>query len=1519
MLDDLRNIKSRGKKFKKPKLTTGIISVDNEGFQELKARVIKLKADQLDLLGDSGGRNINTGNPANIIPSFLKKPFTCEKCGKGFKSKRGLGQHSKAGTKCSEVSPGAKMVSVNPLHENYSVENLQERFNLENVNSELSSEKITELSFNPFLETESSIEPNSKCKKHICEDCGKKFDTAKNLKSHRRRSKTCIAIREYKSATGGLPVGQISADKISRENYILKNSELSSNEKINELSLNPFLKNESSTEPSSKAKDYICKDCGKKFETQSYLKTHRRRSKTCNKLRESKSGDGQVSLENDILKNSSPLIGQISTDVASIDNGVLETPSPDFLGKIYADEISIEKDVPKQSSPKPIKLHKCEFCHKEFKRSASLGAHKSKNKKCLAIQNGQELPGEKEENLAYKIPEEEEESGLDIKQLQQTTREVDIKEKQEILVAYFDTLVNTDRTKAAFEDLKILKSSYDGKDYVKNTLIYDKVMRGFARKNDFGKIQELWRDILASGLQPSMESYISAMMTFSISDPSKNVFKTIFKQVYDDFTSAGFTLEQALNQGNFLLDDKKKFMKAVSKFINQDNLEKNTQEVTLPVPLVADVEAAGSASLKSHLDTVLNRQDLDPLLKRQLEMETTPMVKIASISNKSTPTTQKFRQFTDSVEDDWRVTVSQALSSKISSRKKLPIYLRGSTINMHQFLTCVDIEKLTDILLARATDIINSENFSRPVTQIISGLGNDVMTAYHLSVKTNDSTNSWSDYLSSLNRYYDWYCDPQFGSPNHRTAIHSVTEDLTLDKKLTAWPRSVRIAVGSELFNVLHKEILIDRDRENNVVTGNKVIDSDGRLSDPALPVTSFPAFFKIFRKRKGNLDIEELKPHPSLSQVYDTNAMVDLEFPATDMPMLVPPLPWVSAHTGGYLVQDSKLIRNPEFSAADCEQESLISSLPSEVLSPIADSINQLGSVPWIVNKSVLELACTLFTDQTDKLLLGKTDLPQHPDSIDIEAPTLSPGLQDVLADKARLTQEQVEEYRTYHQDRSRHTQFKTEQYSLWCTSLYRLSLAKHFQDDVLWFPHNVDFRGRCYPIPSQLNHMGSDLPRALLVFAKGKKLGNGGLNWLKLHCINLTGSMKRESVAKRMEYAETILPKIIDSATNPLTGERWWLESDDPWQTFSTCVEIKRALEHPAGPEEYTSHLPIHQDGSCNGLQHYAALGRDLLGARAVNLVPADKPQDVYSEIAAIVDRKRQEDSRDGLEIATVLDGFVKRKVVKQTVMTTVYGVTNYGATQQIAKQLKYTDDFPVELVDQASKYLSAKTFESLNEMFTASQEIQDWLTECAMVISRDCKSNVSWVTPLGFPVIQPYSRVVSKLDKNISMDMNNMFKLSHRTVKKEAEVKINTMKNKNGFAPNFIHSLDSSHMMLTSLHLWSQGVTFASVHDCFWTHAEDVETMNKACREQFISLHSSPILEQLSDHFMEKYLEVAEVPMTVGKRIKQETLEKKMERREEARMTERTKREMLYTSLPKKGELDLGVIHDSTYFFC
>ena len=76
------------------------------------------------------------------------------------------------------------------------------------------------------------------------------------------------------------------------------------------------------------------------------------------------------------------------------------------------------------------------------------------------------------------------------------------------------------------------------------------------------------------------------------------------------------------------------------------------------------------------------------------------------------------------------------------------------------------------------------------------------------------------------------------------------------------------------------------------------------------------------------------------------------------------------------------------------------------------------------------------------------------------------------------------------------------------------------------------------------------------------------------------------------------------------------------------------------------------------------------------------------VIGEIAALVEEKRAADQSDGSNsIAGTLEGFVRRKVIKQTVMTTVYGVTGYGAKLQIAKQLKDIDEFPQDKVNEGT----------------------------------------------------------------------------------------------------------------------------------------------------------------------------------------------------------------------------------------
>ena len=47
--------------------------------------------------------------------------------------------------------------------------------------------------------------------------------------------------------------------------------------------------------------------------------------------------------------------------------------------------------------------------------------------------------------------------------------------------------------------------------------------------------------------------------------------------------------------------------------------------------------------------------------------------------------------------------------------------------------------------------------------------------------------------------------------------------------------------------------------------------------------------------------------------------------------------------------------------------------------------------------------------------------------------------------------------------------------------------------------------------------------------------------------------------------------------------------------------------------------------------------------------------------------------QDAKDGNELAIALAGKITRKVVKQTVMTSVYGVTLIGARDQILNRLR------------------------------------------------------------------------------------------------------------------------------------------------------------------------------------------------------------------------------------------------------
>ncbi|KAI3388460.1 hypothetical protein SNEBB_009641 [Seison nebaliae] len=720
-------------------------------------------------------------------------------------------------------------------------------------------------------------------------------------------------------------------------------------------------------------------------------------------------------------------------------------------------------------------------------------------------------------------------------------------------------------------------------------------------------------------------------------------------------------------------------------------------------------------------------------------------------------------------------------------------------------------------------------------------------------------------------------------------------DDLSLNnyKKLSLlpiWSYRLTSRLGRKLFNLI---FFINPNDEYELLEKKKKKGKDEKL--PALLYGIYrleSQLKKGMRKEEKKSNEKDCPPQICVPDFWKEvfNETHYLSFPAAHLPMIIPPIPWHEGNRGGGLLlgQTNKLVRI----AHSADESSLIQTSISSYrpFSTIFDSLNILSSCQWKINEFVLDIAIKMFQCGISSEALG---LPKSPNEFlqNISTPS-PPNLSNFTPlEYMEELKKWKEKYVRILKKQKEMKKIKNEQYSLWCMTWYQLSIANYFRTNIIWLPHNLDFRGRVYPLPPHFSHMGCDLVRSLLNFHEKKKLGETGLDWLKIHLTNLTGHLKKATLIERKEYAELNISKIILSAENPL-NESWWMNSDDPWQTLACCKELMEAMKCD-DPKEFLSSLPIHQDGSCNGLQHYAALGRDIDGARSVNVLGSGRPQDVYSDV---VDRLLSLIKKDDSQLANLTRKIITRKTIKQTVMTTVYGVTPFGARKQISKQLRLN---PIiiensennELIPQLALFLQTQTFRSLREMFTSTRSIQNWLVSCAKDIVKLRNEPVKWITPLGLPVVQPY---FIKRTERINSDnyLKDKFSSSSRPIMR---------KQLNAFAPNFVHSLDSTHMMLTALSCGKENIRFVSIHDSFWTHAIDIDQMGKICREEFLRLHSSDILEDLSKQFISNYSF------------------RQNEFKNSPLMTEEMNRfNRLIQQIPKKGQLNINDVLDSLYFF-
>ena len=535
-----------------------------------------------------------------------------------------------------------------------------------------------------------------------------------------------------------------------------------------------------------------------------------------------------------------------------------------------------------------------------------------------------------------------------------------------------------------------------------------------------------------------------------------------------------------------------------------------------------------------------------------------------------------------------------------------------------------------------------------------------------------------------------------------------------------------------------------------------------------------------------------------------------------------------MSKYSGGYILHQADFVRG--------------SAHTSGLADPISDldleTTNALQAVPYEINRWLLNVAGRLWATTTDRTILP--------------ARSVAPATSRLPDDEwAKMTPEHRKKYR---EARRRAWDEAASDTGRRISVLASLDQARALVSERLWFPVTLDFRHRRYPVAaSGVSPQGDDLQKALLCFANGKPLGSAGAEWLMIRAATTFGHDKL-SFSERAEWALENKDMLRKCARDPL-GFREWMKAEEPWQFLATCHELDGYWMVGGS---FVSYLPVHLDGSCNGLQHLSAMGRDPEGALATNLVSSAKRQDVYERVAQLVAERVALDASEANEVAMKWHGRVTRKLVKRAVLTTPYGVTDKG----IGAQLR--DDHGMSA--EEARYFQPVLVDAIGKVVIAARQIMAWLQTVAFRFAA-AGLGISWTTPTGSTVYQAYRELPATRVETLA----GRFTLLSET----GTAPVIPRKQALAIAPNLVHSFDAAHLSLTIKSLVDQGITdFSTVHDSYAVHAADARALSVTLRETFAAIYSEDHLGRLAREWRSQapHVEMPEPPKGLGWDVRQ-----------------------------------------------
>ena len=275
-----------------------------------------------------------------------------------------------------------------------------------------------------------------------------------------------------------------------------------------------------------------------------------------------------------------------------------------------------------------------------------------------------------------------------------------------------------------------------------------------------------------------------------------------------------------------------------------------------------------------------------------------------------------------------------------------------------------------------------------------------------------------------------------------------------------------------------------------------------------------------------------------------------------------------------------------------------------------VEEALNFIQSVPLTINQYVVDAVDWVKDDKERAAKLAK--FPNLKES---------PPVDRIAAeDFQKLPKiEQIQYAREFHEV----AQDNTEAGTNLVVVEKRVAQARKLSEvERFWLPHNFDYRGRVYHIPD-FGHHNTDFTRAMVLFANAKPIGTAD-RFLKRHIANCYG-LDKETLKFREEWVDKNSKVIYECGREFKGSFPFWSKAKEPLQFLAACRDWFNYQNEGPG---YCSGLPIGQDATQSGIQHFAAASLNPKDGFEVNLTDNKTPSDFYQTCLDEAKRLIEED---------------------------------------------------------------------------------------------------------------------------------------------------------------------------------------------------------------------------------------------------------------------------------------------------